>query len=76
MLALNAIFMLVTQYGLEYPRFYERLYQLITPQAFAAKYRAQFFRLADLFLASGLGMWGWGCQGRDTAEGMGGRKRG
>lgn len=60
MLALNAIFMLVTQYGLEYPRFYERLYQLITPQAFAAKYRAQFFRLADLFLASGLCVGGGG----------------
>jgi U3 small nucleolar RNA-associated protein 19 len=54
MLALNGIFVLVTQHGLEYPQFYERLYQMTTADAFAAKHRAQFFKLADLFLASGL----------------------
>lgn len=53
MLALNGIFILVTQHGLEYPQFYTRLYQLITKEAFAAKHRAQFFKLADLFLSSG-----------------------
>lgn len=53
MLALNGIFILVTQHGLEYPVFYMRLYQLITADAFAAKHRAQFFKLADLFLSSG-----------------------
>lgn len=34
MLALNGIFLLVTRHGLEYPRFYARLYQLLTPDAF------------------------------------------
>ena len=40
--------------GLEYPAFYTRLYNLIIAEAFAAKHRAQFFKLADLFLSSGL----------------------
>ena len=53
MLALNGIFVLVTQHSLEYPRFYERLYQLLTREAFAARYRSQFFKLADIFLSSG-----------------------
>ncbi len=53
MLALNGIFVLVTQHGLEYPAFYRRLYNLISEEAFAAKHRAQFFKLADLFLSSG-----------------------
>jgi hypothetical protein len=34
MLALNGIFLLVTRHGLEYPRFYARLYQLFTPEVF------------------------------------------
>jgi len=54
MLALDGIFVLVTQHGLEYPHFYDRLYQLITPDTFAAKHRAQFFKLADVFLSSGV----------------------
>jgi U3 small nucleolar RNA-associated protein 19 len=33
MLALHAIFALVTAHGLEYPRFYARLYSLLTPAA-------------------------------------------
>lgn len=37
MLALHGIFTLVTRHGLEYPRFYERLYQLLTPAAFQAR---------------------------------------
>jgi len=40
MLALHGIFTLVTRHGLEYPRFYERLYQLLTPAAFQARLRA------------------------------------
>ncbi len=40
MLALHGIFTLVTRHGLEYPRFYERLYQLLTPAAFQARARA------------------------------------
>ncbi|KAK9836980.1 hypothetical protein WJX81_004282 [Elliptochloris bilobata] len=54
MLALHGIFTLVTRHGLEYPRFYERLYQLLTPAAFQARQRARFFELADVFLSSGL----------------------
>lgn len=53
MLALNGLFLLVTRHGLEYPGFYQRLYGLITAEAFVAKHRAQFFQLADIFLASG-----------------------
>ena len=34
MLALNGIFVLVTQHGLEYPNFYTRLYALLEPDAF------------------------------------------
>ncbi|KAI8102010.1 hypothetical protein M9434_007071 [Picochlorum sp. BPE23] len=52
MLALNGIFILVTQYGLEYPKFYERLYGLLTPEVFLSKHRVRFFQLADIFLAS------------------------
>ena len=31
MLALHGIFTLVTQHGLEYPHFYQRLYRLLSP---------------------------------------------
>ncbi|KAG2488616.1 hypothetical protein HYH03_012789 [Edaphochlamys debaryana] len=54
MLALNGLFILVTRHGLEYPQFYERLYSLLVPEAFSARSRSQFFRLADLFLSSTL----------------------
>lgn len=54
MIALNSIFVLVTRHGLEYPAFYARLYQLLTPAALRAKYRVTFFKLADVFMASGL----------------------
>ena len=52
MLALNGIFILVTEHGLEYPKFYERLYALLTPEIFLSKHRVRFFKLADIFLAS------------------------
>jgi U3 small nucleolar RNA-associated protein 19 len=52
MLALNGIFILVTQHGLEYPKFYERLYGLFTPDIFLSRHRLRFFQLADIFLAS------------------------
>jgi len=53
-LALNGIFILVTKHGLEYPHFFRRLYALLTPEVFKSKHRVQFFKLADLFLASAL----------------------
>jgi len=37
MLALNGIFVLVTQHGLEYPKFYTRLYALLEPDAFQVR---------------------------------------
>ena len=37
MLALSGIFQLVTRHGLEYPAFYARLYQLLTPEAFQVR---------------------------------------
>ena len=44
-LALHGLFILMTQYGLEYPNFYASLYRLITPSVFYAKYRTRFFKL-------------------------------
>jgi len=38
MLALNGIFILVTRHGLEYPAFYERLYALLTADAFQVRH--------------------------------------
>jgi len=54
MLALNSIFLLVTRHGLEYPKFYEQLYSLLTPDSLKSKHRTRFFRLADVFLSSGM----------------------
>ena len=36
-LALNGVFLLVTQHGLEYPNFYRRLYGLLTPDVFMVR---------------------------------------
>jgi len=47
-----AFFFLITKHNLEYPDFYKKLYSLCTPELMHAKYRARFFYLANLFLAS------------------------
>jgi len=52
LLALSGVFTLVQQYNLEYPDFYKKLYKLFTPEVLHVKYKARFFHLADLFLAS------------------------
>jgi len=52
LLALQSLFILMQQYGLEYPRFYPRLYALLTSVTATAKYRDRFFILLDLFLSS------------------------
>ena len=55
MLALQGLFVLVTRHGLEYPRFYPRLYGLLAGSGLASlppARRARFLRLADAFLAS------------------------
>jgi len=51
-LALNGLFELMVKNNLEYPNFYQKLYQLLTPQLMHVKYRPRFFRLMDVFLAS------------------------
>ena len=35
----------MTQHGLEYPNFYEKLYALLVPSIFMAKHRAKFFEV-------------------------------
>ncbi|KAK8944837.1 hypothetical protein KSP39_PZI007830 [Platanthera zijinensis] len=50
--ALSGLFILMTQHGLEYPKFYEKLYALLKPDVFAAKHRAVFFQLLDSCLKS------------------------
>lgn len=45
-MALSGLFILMTQHGLEYPKFYEKLYALLTPAVFMAKHRAVFFQVS------------------------------
>ena len=52
LLALSGVFHLIEKYNLEYPDFYKKLYALFTPDVLHVKYRARFFHLSDLFLAS------------------------
>lgn len=44
-MALSSLFILMTQHGLEYPNFYEKLYALLVPAIFMAKHRAKFFQV-------------------------------
>ncbi|GAB2291653.1 hypothetical protein Dimus_025909 [Dionaea muscipula] len=53
-MALSGLFILMTQYGLEYPNFYEKLYSLLVPSIFMGKHRAKFFQLLDSCLKSPL----------------------
>lgn len=41
-MALNSLFILITEHGLEYPDFYNKLYALLEPSIFMAKYRSHF----------------------------------
>ncbi|KAJ2787219.1 Maturation and nuclear export of 40S ribosomal subunits interacting protein [Coemansia interrupta] len=52
LLALNGLFTLISEYNLNYPQFYEKLYALLDRNLFHVKYRARFFRLFELFLGS------------------------
>ena len=45
LLALHSLFILMTQHGLEYPKFYPSLYALIDSKTFYAKHRTRFFKL-------------------------------
>lgn len=53
-MALSSLYVLMTQYGIEYPNFYEKLYALLVPAIFMAKHRAKFFQLLDSCLKSPL----------------------
>ncbi|KAM6540679.1 hypothetical protein CsatB_005126 [Cannabis sativa] len=53
-MALSSLFILMTQHGLEYPNFYEKLYALLVPSIFMAKHRSKFFQLLDSCLKSPL----------------------
>jgi U3 small nucleolar RNA-associated protein 19 len=52
LLALNSLFILMTQCGLEYKKFYPSLYNLVEPKIFYAKYRTRFFKLLVKCLSS------------------------
>ncbi len=52
LLALNSLFILMTQCGLEYKQFYPSLYNLVEPKVFYAKYRTRFFKLLIKCLSS------------------------
>lgn len=44
-LALDGLFELITESGLEYPDFYKQLYRLVSSRVLYAKYRSRFFTL-------------------------------
>jgi hypothetical protein len=50
-LALDGLFILITEHGLEYKDFYKQLYRLITPSLLYVKYRTRFFALLDKCLS-------------------------
>lgn len=52
LLALNGLFYLMQNHGLDYPRFFEKLYALFDENTMHVRHRSRFFRLADLFLNS------------------------
>lgn len=54
LLALNALFSLMTTHNLNYPSFYRRLYELLCadPPFLHVRYRSRFLRLLDVFLSS------------------------
>lgn len=52
LLALHGLFLLMHRHGLDYPRFYPKLYALLQPSVFHAQHRSRFFELLNLFLTS------------------------
>ncbi|KAF8637279.1 hypothetical protein AX17_002932 [Amanita inopinata Kibby_2008] len=52
LLALNALFILIRDYNLDYPSFYTRLYAFLDRDVLHLKHRARFFRMTELFLSS------------------------
>jgi len=52
LLALRGLFVLMVRHNLEYPLFYARLYNLLTPEALGGAHRAQFALELQKFLGS------------------------
>jgi len=52
LLALNALFHLISTKNLDYPNFFAKLYALLDRDLLHVRYRSRFFRLLDTFLAS------------------------
>ena len=52
LLALEALWFLMTEHDLEYPQFYPKLYALLTPANMRARFKARFMQLLDMFLSS------------------------
>ncbi|EKM49927.1 uncharacterized protein PHACADRAFT_188321 [Phanerochaete carnosa HHB-10118-sp] len=52
LLALNALFILMKEYNLDYPTFYTQLYSFLDRDVLHLKHRARFFRMTELFLNS------------------------
>ncbi|KAK4319596.1 hypothetical protein Pmani_009486 [Petrolisthes manimaculis] len=52
LLALQGVFVLINKHNLDYPDFYTKVYAMLEPTIFQARYRARFFMLLDRFLAS------------------------
>eukprot|EP00124_Ichthyophonus_hoferi_P002678 Ihof_evm3s193 gene=Ihof_evmTU3s193 len=51
-LALNGLFVLMTEHNLDYPHFYEKVYKLLDREIFCVKYRDRFFHLCGQFMQS------------------------
>ena len=51
-MALQALFMLISEHGLDYPEFYPKLYAVLDLGVMHAKHRGRFFDLLDKFLGS------------------------
>lgn len=51
-LALEGLFTLIARHNLDYPHFFHKLYRLLTPEVFYARYRTKFYSLLSLFLTS------------------------
>jgi U3 small nucleolar RNA-associated protein 19 len=52
MMAFNGLFILITNYGLEYPSFSNNLYTLLQPCGFVSRHHVQFFEAAFLVASS------------------------
>ena len=54
LLALNSLFLLITDYNLDYPSFYPKLYRMCTPDLLHTPYLGRFLSMLDTFLKSPL----------------------